>query len=110
MTTENCTYKTPCGWCSKWDKECDKKISYPRGKRVEVGVYDDACNHDWLYLETYKVCRNCFKIVPVNYKENIVNCDHEWIYKINDTTDGSRRLECSKCGKIVNPLDGAVFY
>lgn len=47
---ENCIYKTPCGWCSKWDKECDKKISYPRGKRVEVGVYDDACTHDWLYL------------------------------------------------------------
>ena len=50
MTTENCIYKTPCGWCSKWDKECDKKISYPRGKRAELGVYDDACNHDWLYL------------------------------------------------------------
>lgn len=21
-----CTYKTPCGWCAKWDKKCDKKI------------------------------------------------------------------------------------
>ena len=22
----NCVYETPCGWCSKWDKKCDKKI------------------------------------------------------------------------------------
>ena len=21
-----CPYETPCGWCSKWDKKCDKKI------------------------------------------------------------------------------------
>lgn len=21
-----CTYSTPCGWCCKWDKKCDKKI------------------------------------------------------------------------------------
>ena len=22
----NCIYETPCGWCSKWDKKCDRKI------------------------------------------------------------------------------------
>lgn len=22
--TLNCIYETPCGWCSKWDKKCDK--------------------------------------------------------------------------------------
>lgn len=21
-----CTCSTPCGWCTKWDKQCDKKI------------------------------------------------------------------------------------
>lgn len=25
--TMQCTYITPCGWCTKWDKKCDKKIS-----------------------------------------------------------------------------------
>lgn len=25
MGTINCVYETPCGWCSKWDKKCDKK-------------------------------------------------------------------------------------
>lgn len=24
--TMQCTYETPCGWCAKWDKKCDKKI------------------------------------------------------------------------------------
>ena len=24
--TVNCIYETPCGWCSKWDKKCDRKI------------------------------------------------------------------------------------
>ena len=24
--TINCIYETPCGWCTKWDKKCDKKI------------------------------------------------------------------------------------
>ena len=26
MGTFNCVYETPCGWCSKWDKKCDRKI------------------------------------------------------------------------------------
>ena len=21
----SCVYETPCGWCSKWDKRCNKK-------------------------------------------------------------------------------------
>ena len=25
-----CTYSTPCGWCAKWDKKCDKKIGCDR--------------------------------------------------------------------------------
>ncbi len=23
---KQCPYETPCGWCTKWDKKCDKKI------------------------------------------------------------------------------------
>lgn len=29
-----CIYETPCGWCCKWDKKCDKKIGY--GKNLEL--------------------------------------------------------------------------
>ena len=25
LGTFNCIYETPCGWCSKWDKKCDRK-------------------------------------------------------------------------------------
>lgn len=44
--TMQCTYSTPCGWCTKWDKKCDKKIGCendkpPRGLRAESDVYDD---------------------------------------------------------------------
>ena len=42
-----CFYKTPCGWCTKWDKACDKKIEChndnpPRGLRAKLGIYDEA--------------------------------------------------------------------
>ena len=37
-----CTYETPCGWCTKWDKECDKK-PYKRGLRVQINPIDDVC-------------------------------------------------------------------
>lgn len=33
--TINCIYETPCGWCTKWDKKCDKKISYKKDKDLE---------------------------------------------------------------------------
>ena len=26
--TMQCTYSTPCGWCNKWDKKCDRQIGY----------------------------------------------------------------------------------
>ena len=27
MGTFDCIYETPCGWCSKWDRKCDREIS-----------------------------------------------------------------------------------
>ena len=45
--TEPCIYSTPCGYCTKWDKKCDKKIGCgdekpQRGLRAETALYDDA--------------------------------------------------------------------
>lgn len=37
MGTIDCVYQTPCGWCSKWDKKCDRKI----------GNTGDRCEHQW---------------------------------------------------------------
>lgn len=45
--TSNCVYETPCGWCSKWDKECDKKIS----STININIYNPIdrldCSHEW---------------------------------------------------------------
>ena len=43
---EFCTYETPCGWCTKWDKKCDKKIGCDndkpqRGLRAKAGIFLD---------------------------------------------------------------------
>lgn len=43
-----CQYETPCGWCTKWDKKCDRKIGVgvddkpQRGLRAKDGIYDEA--------------------------------------------------------------------
>lgn len=44
--TMQCTYATPCGWCTKWDKKCDKKIgcddnNLQRGLRAKAGLFED---------------------------------------------------------------------
>ena len=41
-----CHYETPCGWCCKWDKKCDKKIGCDdnkpkRGLRANTSILDD---------------------------------------------------------------------
>lgn len=43
---ELCQYETPCGWCCKWDKKCDKKIGCgdekpQRGLRANTSILDD---------------------------------------------------------------------
>lgn len=38
--TMSCTYETPCGWCTKWDKKCDKKIG--GGNDIEPRKKKDA--------------------------------------------------------------------
>lgn len=48
--TGSCTYKTPCGWCTKWDKKCDKKIP-ERGLRAKANIID----------ETVRPCDECDK-------------------------------------------------
>lgn len=51
--TMQCTYSTPCGWCAKWDKKCDKKIGPERGLRAKTNIIDDAANF------SYGKCLDC---------------------------------------------------
>lgn len=46
--TAECIYETPCGWCSKWDKKCDKKAhGITLGKPMEILPGDAGCAHTW---------------------------------------------------------------
>ena len=78
--TMNCTYETPCGWCTKWDKKCDRKIGCdspstrePKTKKIENCLnckyykkpdraeYTQLChcmhpNKDGIYTPKYAVC------------------------------------------------------
>ena len=38
--TMNCIYETPCGWCSKLDKKCDKKAP-ERWQRAKCNLIED---------------------------------------------------------------------
>lgn len=53
MGTINCIYETPCGWCSKWDKECDKKIDI---QKESTDIPCINCGHnDWSMPQ----CKEC---------------------------------------------------
>lgn len=85
--TANCVYETPCGWCSKWDKECDKKMhtkSYRIKNPKPIKSVDDTTlvnkmcvdesDHDWeccgmSTAGTDYRCKKCgtHKIYPSEY-------------------------------------------
>ena len=74
-----CTYETPCGWCTKWDKECDKK-PYKRGLRAQINpIVDDIGVDDTLIAN--KTCQS--------------EEDHEWECCGISTADSDYR--CRKC-------------
>ena len=42
--TMECYYRTPCGWCVKWDKKCDKKSgrSYESSEKTsKVNLWEE---------------------------------------------------------------------
>jgi hypothetical protein len=41
-----CPYETPCGWCSKWDKKCDNKISITEKETSIYAVCEDCVHKD----------------------------------------------------------------
>ena len=80
MGTVNCVYETPCGWCSKWDKECDKKIA-GRGNRVKCNPVDDAVGDSFTEILINKACKS--------------ELDHEW--ECCGIGTGGTTYRCKKC-------------
>lgn len=82
MLTGSCTYKTPCGWCAKWDKKCDRKIPDP----PVINQYDYSTNrmcqsdedHQWeccgiSTAGTSYRCKICgkYKTEPIEKQDDI---------------------------------------
>lgn len=82
--TVNCVYETPCGWCSKWDKKCDKKTPEQEKETKYNFIYDNITNkicqsesdHEWectgmSTTGTTYMCRKCHARKTVPYKSAV---------------------------------------
>ena len=82
--TVNCVYETPCGWCSKWDKKCDKKTLEQEKETKYNFIYDTTTNkicqsesdHEWectgiSTAETTYMCKKCRVRKTVPYKSAV---------------------------------------
>ena len=78
--TENCVYETPCGWCSKWDKNCDKKTPEceqitkcnPINDVTTNKICRSESDHVWECIGmstagTDYICRKCYSRKTVPY-------------------------------------------
>ena len=75
-----CPYETPCGYCTKWDKKCDKKIGPERGQRANINPVDDTVDEP-IGIIVNKIC--------------VSESDHEWEF-VGISTGGSTYM-CRKC-------------
>jgi hypothetical protein len=110
--TMQCTYSTPCGWCTKWDKRCDKRIGCgddkpKRGLRAKTNIVDDACE-----LPSF-TCSLCGKTILA---ELVVHKDGTTAIKQESTQIrgglGNQVLYdnlCSQCAKKMSCFDSDKF-
>lgn len=83
--TLNCVYETPCGWCSKWDKKCDRLLytsKHPHPIEVHEAFSNEMCksdsDHEWeccgiSTAGTDYICKKCHarKTYPHEYNGKI---------------------------------------
>lgn len=65
-TTNHCSMQTPCGWCTKWDKKCDRKIGgYPtvsdkvQEKTVFKTTNASPCSSCTENAKIFSLCAEC---------------------------------------------------
>jgi hypothetical protein len=80
--TDRCVYETPCHWCSKWDKQCDKKIGYQ--SRAMNAIYDVPTAYVMAVNEGEWICTEC----AYTWKCSVCGNEHF----------GTRTNFCSNCG------------
>lgn len=77
MGTINCVYETPCGWCSKWDKKCNRKIPELE-QRTKCNPVDESIP----IATVNKMCRS--------------ESDHKW--ELAGITTAGDKYRCKICG------------
>jgi hypothetical protein len=45
LGTINCVYETPCGWCSKWDKKCNKTCGNDNFPMPNITCNENTAKH-----------------------------------------------------------------
>ena len=93
LGTMNCIYETPCGWCTKWDKECDKKIGpISKNKVLSQAPCLDCCHFN--QVPSPECCKRC-------------NGENDYKYFI-DCSHKDPVLEDIKSGKGLSRLDATL--
>ena len=64
--TRQCVYITPCGWCAKWEKKCDKKSPCDHKWEPTGRGGGQADNRGTSVYAQYK-CVKCGEIKEVRY-------------------------------------------
>ena len=90
MGTVNYIYETPCGWCSKWDKKCDKIAVKKPISNIDKSVDNVNCDHEWEICITnissagqiYR-CRKCgatktepYSFLDITLSSTPADCGH----------------------------------
>lgn len=78
--TINCVYETPCGWCSKWDKKCDRKIPERKDKVKQNTIEEDIA----FAQDAAKAVEKCKS-----------ECDHQW--ECTGIGTAGTTYMCKKC-------------
>lgn len=72
--TDRCVYETPCRWCSKWDKQCDKKIGCHTNSeptKNTVSGKSQLCSHCKYFVFDIPQCNHCNVENDFRYFENM---------------------------------------
>lgn len=71
---KSCPYETPCGWCAKWDKKCDRKIGCDdekpqRGLRVKGNFIEDSMD---TRADTSRLYMSVLESAPIDPKSTVL--------------------------------------
>lgn len=99
--TINCTFETPCGWCTKWDKKCDRKIPEPPVLNQCYDLTNKMCENELYHIweccgistlgSTYR-CKICgaHKTILAKSQDNVT---------ISTYSNDQNYLSCDECDK-----------